>query len=123
MAHRLLAPALLCSLTLASVTPAAAQFGHRRGRPGPSPSTPSTPATPAETPPAPGSAGPGDRRYGFTFFDARDAVERGEARPALAFYARAPADAEPPGARPEAGGAYPGAAFVAAAPHPPPHGQ
>src|SRR2546422_5016303 len=113
MAHRLLAPALLCSMTLALVTPAAAQFGHRRGRPGPSPSTPSTPATPAETPPAPGSAGPGDRRYGFTFFDARDAVERGEARPALAFYESAAAEAEQRGARAEAGSAYACAAFVA----------
>src|SRR5438552_8732556 len=92
--------------------PAAAQFGHRRGRPGPSPSTPSTPATPAETPPAPGSAGPGDRRYGFTFFDARYAVERGEARPALAFYESAAADAEHRGARAEAGNAYACAAFV-----------
>src|SRR2546426_12583939 len=113
MAHRLLTLALLCSLTLASVTPAAAQFGHRRGRPGPSPSTPSTPATPAETPPAPGSAGPGDRRYGFTFFDARDAVERGEARPALAFYESAAADAEQRGARAEAGAAHACVAFVA----------
>src|SRR5437879_8485935 len=113
MAHRLLAPALLCSMTLASVTPAAAQFGHRRGRPGPSPSTPSTPATPAETPPAPGSAGPGDGRYGFTFFDARAAVERGEARPALAFYESAAADAEQRGARAEAGAAYACVAFVA----------
>ena len=111
--QRRLTLALLCSLTLASVTPAAAQFGHRRGRPGPSPSTPSTPATPAETPPAPGSAGPGDRRYGFTFFDARDAVERGEARPALAFYESAAADAEQRGARAEAGSAYACAAFVA----------
>jgi len=111
--HRRLTLALLCSLTLASVTPAAAQFGHRRGRPGPSPSTPSTPATPAETPPAPGSAGPGDRRYGFTFFDARAAIERGEARPALAFYESAAADAEQRGARAEAGGAYACAAFVA----------
>ena len=111
--QRRLTLALLCSLTLASVTPAAAQFGHRRGRPGPSPSTPSTPATPAETPPAPGSAGPGDGRYGFTFFDARDAVERGEARPALAFYESAAADAEQRGARAEAGSAYACAAFVA----------
>ncbi len=110
--QRRLTLALLCSLTLASVTPAAAQFGHRRGRPGPS-STPSTPATPAETPPAPGSAGPGDGRYGFTFFDARDAVERGEARPALAFYESAAADAEQRGARAEAGSAYACAAFVA----------
>src|SRR3989449_355698 len=113
MAHRLLAPALVCWMTLALVTPAAAQFGHRRGRPGPSPSTPSTPATPAETPPAPGSAGPGDRRYGSTFFDARAAIERGEARPALAFYESAAADAEQRGARAEAGGAYACAAFVA----------
>src|SRR3989442_1473159 len=113
MAHRLLAPALLCSMTLALVTPAAAQFGHRRGRPGPSPATPTTPAAPTETTPAPGSAGPGDRRYGFTFFDARAAVERGEARPALAFYESAAADAEQRGARAEAGSAYACAAFVA----------
>jgi len=113
MAHRLLAPALLCSMTLALVTPAAAQFGHRGGRPGPSPATPTTPAAPTETTPAPGSAGPGDRRYGFTFFDARAAIERGEARPALAFYESAAADAEQRGARAEAGGAYACAAFVA----------
>src|SRR3989442_2212322 len=113
MAHRLLAPALLCSMTLALVTPAAAQFGHRRGRPGPSPATPTTPAAPTETTPAPGSAGPGDRRYGFTFFDARAAVERGEARPALAFYESAAAEAEQRGARAEAGSAYACAAFVA----------
>src|SRR3989442_11092361 len=119
MAHRLLAPALLCSMTLALVTPAAAQFGHRRGRPGPSPATPTTPAAPTETTPAPGSAGPGDRRYGFTFFDARAAVERGEARPALAFYESAAADAEQRGARAEAGGAYACAAFVAVRPPPP----
>src|SRR2546426_2474684 len=119
MAHRLLAPALLCSMTLALVTPAAAQFGHRRGRPGPSPATPTTPAAPTETTPAPGSAGPGDRRYGFTFFDARAAIERGEARPALAFYESAAADAEQRGARAEAGGAYACAAFVAGRLHPP----
>src|SRR2546426_2859641 len=123
MAHRLLAPALLCSMTLALVTPAAAQFGHRRGRPGPSPATPTTPAAPTETTPAPGSAGPGDRRYGFTFFDARAAIERGEARPALAFYESAAADAEQRGARAEAGGAYACAAFVAARPPPPPQGN
>src|SRR3989442_10450034 len=118
MAHRLLAPALLCSMTLALVTPAAAQFGHRGGRPGPSPATPTTPAAPTETTPAPGSAGPGDRRYGFTFFDARAAVERGEARPALAFYESAAADAEQRGARAEAGAAYACVAFVAVRPHP-----
>src|SRR3989454_8898463 len=120
MAHRLLAPALLCSMTLALVTPAAAQFGHRRGRPGPSPATPTTPAAPTETTPAPGSAGPGDRRYGFTFFDARAAVERGEARPALAFYESAAADAEQRGARAEAGAAHACVAFVAGGPHQPP---
>src|SRR2546426_9971623 len=122
MAHRLLAPALLCSMTLALVTPAAAQFGHRRGRPGPSPATPTTPAAPTETTPAPGSAGPGDRRYGFTFFDARAAVERGEARPALAFYESAAADAEQRGARAEAGSAYACAAFVAGRLPQPPKG-
>src|SRR5262249_741802 len=90
--QRVLTPALLCSLTLALVTPAAAQFGHRRGRPGPSTATP---ATPAETTPTPGNAGPGDRRYGFTFFDAREAVERGGARPALAVYESAAANAAP----------------------------
>src|SRR2546422_10428100 len=79
----------------------------------PAPATPTTPAAPTETPPAPGSAGPGDRRYGFTFFDARAAIERGEARPALAFYESAAADAEQRGARAEAGGAYACAAFVA----------
>src|SRR3989449_11260992 len=83
----------------------------------PAPATPTTPAAPTETTPAPGSAGPGDRRYGFTFFDARDAVERGEARPALAFYESAAAEAEQRGARAEAGSAYACAAFVAVRPH------
>src|SRR3989449_9248589 len=84
----------------------------------PAPATPTTPAAPTETTPAPGSAGPGDRRYGFTFFDARAAIERGEARPALAFYESAAADAEQRGARAEAGGAYACAAFGAVWPPP-----
>ena len=57
--------------------------------------------------------GPGDRRYGFSFFDARDAVERGEGRPALAFYQSAAADAEQRGARVDAGTAHACVAFVA----------
>ena len=83
---------------------AEAQRGGGGGRPRPGPRGPAQPPTEEKAPEPP--TPPSDGQFGFSPFDVREAVERGQGRAALAYYERSAAEADARGDRAAAGRAY-----------------